>query len=222
MIGFCRMSRGTCGYAMSGGGYSSAVKKFKMFGGGMVGGAINGSLIVSIVIIAILAYLLWRKTEEAAAASATAGGMPASAAVGPAQVVIVRDGGFGRSAPSNHDLPINPISDPKYPLRGQPNVPYQQMGVLIAEPETPGGEPTVLPLLGKPAATSRDRWQYYTSTDKTHMLRLPVAFENKNCTEDIGCREVQDGDNINIPAYKKDFQVQIYKYEKPQYDPNVF
>lgn len=215
------MSRGTCGYAMSGGGYASAVKKFKMFGGGMVGGAINGSLIVSIVIIAVLAFLLWRKTEEAAAASASVGGVPASA-VGPAQVVIVRDGGFGRSAPTNHDLPINPISDPKYPLRGQPNVPYQQMGVLIAEPETPGGEPTVLPLLGKPAATNRDRWQYYTSTDKTHMLRLPVSFENKNCTEDIGCREVQDGDNINIPAYKKDFQVQIYKYEKPQYDPNVF
>lgn len=217
------MSRGNCGFAMSGGGYLGAVEKFKMIGGGAVGSAMNGSLAVAIAIIAFLLFLLWRK-ESTTSASAAPHPKPLAppTGFGPSQMVIVRDGGFGRAPPTNHDLPINPIGDPKYPLRGQTNVPYQQMGVLISEAETPGGEPTILPLLGKPSPTNRDRWQYYTSTDKTHMMRLPVSFENKNCTEDIGCREVQDGENISVPAYKKDFQVQIYKYEKPQYDPNVF
>jgi len=95
------------------------------------------------------------------------------------------------------------------------------MGVLIAE-SAPGAEPTILPLIGKPAETHRDRWKYYTATDRYHMMRLPVNYQEKNCQEDVGCQEIYDGDTVAIPAYKdKVFTAQIYKYEAPRYDPST-
>lgn len=113
-------------------------------------------------------------------------------------------------------LPIYPRQNPTYPLR-RVATDYQQIGTLVYEHEA---EPIILPLFGRPMPTRQDRWEYYTATDKQNMLRIPVMFENNDCTEEIGCREVYKNDKVFIPAYQKEFKVNLYKYKDNAYIPN--
>ena len=136
----------------------------------------------------------------------------------PMRIAGVGLGGDIRNAPG---LQISPTSDPAYPLRGVPQS-FQQMGTIVsAAPDaSPDAQPTILPLVGRPSPTNRDRWNYYTATDQYNMMRVAVAVDGKDCQEDVGCREITNGDTISVPAYKKDFIAQIYKYDRPQYNPS--
>jgi len=92
---------------------------------------------------------------------------------------------------------------------------YQQVGILTSNDET---EPTILPLFSKRANNHRDRWNYYTTTDKNTMLRLPIRHDNMNCDDDIGCNEIYDGNTLYIEMYKgKTFKATIYKKQTLSY-----
>ena len=118
---------------------------------------------------------------------------------------------------TRRELPTYPQRNPAYPLRGQASD-FQQLGTLTNSEIQP---PTILPLFGKPLATHKDRWEYYTTTSGEHMLRVQLMFEDKDCTDsDIGCREVYNGDNVFVPSYQKQFKVQLYKYRDFSYSPN--
>ena len=115
--------------------------------------------------------------------------------------------------------PIYPKSDPVYPLRGTETT-YQQMGVLTTTSEG-SMEPLILPLYGRPIRNG-DRWMYYAASDKYHMWKIPVSFESKeDCQEEVGCREIYNGDKVSVPIYQKEFTAQIYKYNTLKYDPRV-
>jgi hypothetical protein len=112
---------------------------------------------------------------------------------------------------SNNNIPIYPKKLPSY----DNNYEYQQVGILTSNDEN---EPIILPLFSKRANNHRDRWNYYTTTDKNTMLRLPISFNNMNCDDDIGCNEIYDGNTLNIEMYKgKTFIVTIYKKQTPLY-----
>ena len=138
--------------------------------------------------------------------------------------------------PNNHDRRV--ISNPLYPplQRGisineetrESGGDYQQLGILsknaINDGEgTPGNntDSVVLPLYGKPTYRGSNKWLYYTETDKLHPVKIPVTYKNKDCTDDYGCDEIYDGDNVVIPSYNGDFKVKIYKMNKPRYIPYV-
>lgn len=107
-------------------------------------------------------------------------------------------------------LPVFPDKDPQYPLRNLSHVAeYQQLGVLKS---MDGSEPIALPLFGRRMANRPDRWEYYTATDKQNMLRVPVAVEDRDCSEDVGCNEIYKGDPVMVPVYNKMFEAQLYKY----------
>lgn len=91
---------------------------------------------------------------------------------------------------------------------------YQQIGILT------GGD-QILPLFGKTTWNGSNKWLYYTSTDKFHMIKLPVEVNNKNCTQEHGCNEIYDGDMINVPAYSKEYKASIYQLDSPRYIPYV-
>ena len=137
---------------------------------------------------------------------------------------------------TNHDRRV--ISNPLYPplQRGisineetrESGGDYQQLGILsknsINNGEgTPGNntDSVVLPLYGKPTYRGSNKWLYYTETDKLHPIKIPVTYKNKDCTDDYGCDEIYDGDNVVIPSYNGDFKVKIYKMNKPRYIPYV-
>jgi hypothetical protein len=91
---------------------------------------------------------------------------------------------------------------------------YQQIGILT------GGD-QILPLFGKPTWNGSNKWMYYTSTDKFHMIKLPVNVNSKDCTQEYGCNEVYDGEMVNVPAYSKDYKASVYQLDAPRYIPYV-
>lgn len=94
---------------------------------------------------------------------------------------------------------------------------YQQVGILTSN-DSDSNEPTILPLFSKRANNHRDRWNYYTTTDKNTMLRLPIRHDNMNCDDDIGCNEIYDGNTLYIEMYKgKTFTATIYKKQTLSY-----
>ena len=96
---------------------------------------------------------------------------------------------------------------------------YGQVGTLTAPDET---NPTVLPLYGKPTYPGSQHWLYYTSTDKLPTVKLPLKLNGKDCLGEPGCKEINGGENINVPAYaSKEFTVDIYKMDTPRYIPIV-
>ena len=114
------------------------------------------------------------------------------------------------------DIPVYPKKLPQYQ-----NTEYQQIGILTAN-ET-DKEPIVLPLFAKKVRNNKERWQYYTATDKNNMMRLPITHQNMKCDEDIGCREIYDGDKLSVEIYQgRVFTATIYKTEAPQYFADVY
>ena len=115
-------------------------------------------------------------------------------------------------------VPIN------FPTRGLPEE-FQQMGVLTA----PGGSAmsaspsrTLLPLLGRRSANSRDRYNYYTRTDGLNPIQVPVTFKNRGCDDDTGCDEIMSGDSVGCPLLGQTYTATVYKYNTPRYIASVF
>ena len=116
----------------------------------------------------------------------------------------------------NKDIPVYPKQLPQYDAKE-----YQQIGILSANEEDK--EPIVLPLFAKKSRNNRDRWQYYTATDKNNMMRLPIVHQNMKCDNDIGCREIYDGDKVTIEIYRgRIFTATIYKTNTPKYFADKF
>lgn len=111
------------------------------------------------------------------------------------------------------ELPVYPNRNPTYPIRSGAQS-YQQIGTLTHTPEDAAAdEPIVLPLFGKRMDTRPNRWEYYTATDKQHMLRVPIMYEGRDCQDEIGCDEIYKGDKVQVPVYGKIFEVNLYKFE---------
>ena len=105
---------------------------------------------------------------------------------------------------------------------------YQQLGILhkdsIQDNDKAPGNNTdnpVLPLFGKRTYGNSTQWNYYTATDSNHQIKIPLTLDGKNCTDDLGCKEIYDGDSIQLPQYNGNFKATIYKLDKPQYIPYV-
>jgi hypothetical protein len=136
-------------------------------------------------------------------------------------------------SPFQNDLFLNPYSPPlkenrffpmnNHDVRGVPinmqtshyNLTYKQVGILTRE----NGKETILPIFGRPLHSNRNKWQYYTMTDKNNMIRLPVSKNGKSCTNDYGCDELFNGDNVYVEGYKDSFNVTIYENDRPTYIP---
>ena len=118
----------------------------------------------------------------------------------------------------NENIPIYPKELPQYDRNVSE---YQHIGLLTANEDDK--EPIVLPLFARKVINNRDRWQYYTATDKNNMMRLPLVYQNMNCDEDIGCREIYDGDKVTIEIYRgRIFTATIYKTDTPKYFADKF
>lgn len=109
--------------------------------------------------------------------------------------------------------PVYPAAPPEYPLRNSgTNREFQQMGVLVLNRKEKDPDPVLLPLFGRKLPT-RDRWEYYCASDKYHMMRLPVVYENRDCQDDVGCNEIYNGQAVMVPDYdQQEFTARIYKY----------
>jgi hypothetical protein len=103
---------------------------------------------------------------------------------------------------------------PQIATRGIPES-YQSMGIITT------GDGQVLPLYGRRTASRSDRFQYYTRTDSYNPVQLPVQYKKRDCTDDIGCDELMDGEKIRVAATGKEGVTTIYRFSGPTYIPVV-
>jgi len=101
------------------------------------------------------------------------------------------------------------------PMGVVPAGPYQQVGILAAEggsSSSAAPDRTILPLYGRELDPRRSRWNYYTRTDGSNPVQVPVRVRNRVCDDDTnGCDEVYDGDSVNVPALGRSFKASIYR-----------
>ena len=122
-----------------------------------------------------------------------------------------------RVRPDLYPEPVRRLATPFPALesRGPVTGPYQQVGVLVAEggsSTSAAPDRTVLPLYGRELDSRRGKWNYYTRTDGTNPVQVPVRIKNRVCDDDrVGCDEVYNDDSVNIPALGRSMKASIYK-----------
>jgi hypothetical protein len=108
--------------------------------------------------------------------------------------------------------PVVPIN---VSTQGTANAEYRQVGILtrISGPET------ILPLMGRPLFRNRDKWQFYTISEKSNFIKLPVSVKGRSCTNEYGCDNVYNGDTVYVEGYNDAFKVTAYENSVLQYLP---
>nr|UZT28858.1 hypothetical protein [Nucleocytoviricota sp.]UZT29201.1 hypothetical protein [Nucleocytoviricota sp.] len=92
---------------------------------------------------------------------------------------------------------------------------YRQVGILTRT----NGDETILPLMGKPLFTNRDKWNFYTMSDKNNSIKLPISYKKKSCTNEYGCDNLNNGDMVYVEGYNDAFKVTSYDNNTMRYIP---
>ena len=107
---------------------------------------------------------------------------------------------------------------------------YRQVGILTRHS---GEKETILPLMGRPLITNRDKWNFYAMSDKNNMIKLQVSIANngsvrpcggtnyKNCMNSNGCNDLLNGDLVKVDGYNDLFKVTTYENDTPRYIPFI-
>jgi hypothetical protein len=96
---------------------------------------------------------------------------------------------------------------------------YRQVGILTRNGNGSNGQETILPLIGRPLFTNRDKWQFYTLSDKNNAIKLPITVNGKSGTGEYGCNNVSSGDIVYVEGYNDAFKVSAYDSASLRYLP---
>ena len=100
---------------------------------------------------------------------------------------------------------------------------YRQVGILTrsgnGSTSSTASQETILPLIGRPLFTNRDKWQFYSLSDKNNAIKLPVIINGKSGTGEYGCNNVSTGDTIYVEGYNDAFRVTAYDSASLRYLP---
>jgi hypothetical protein len=124
-------------------------------------------------------------------------------------------------------LPKRPVPPPVQPQPIQPQLPVvfreappslaYRRRILSGVPQTytPIGyleqDTRMFPLYGRASPTNAHRWNYHTVTDRLSNIRLPIqSLDGRDCTLDMGCNELYDGDRVRVPGFSDVFTVHTY------------
>lgn len=92
---------------------------------------------------------------------------------------------------------------------------YRQVGILY------NNNKSILPLLGRPLFTSRDKWQFYTMNEKENSIKLPIINNGKSCTNEYGCDNLYTGDNVLVEGLNEYYSVKMYDNAVMKYLPFI-
>jgi hypothetical protein len=99
------------------------------------------------------------------------------------------------------------------------NTSYRQMGIIT--PLNGASKDNILPLMGRPLFTNRDKWQYYTISNQHNNVKLPISFKGRSALNDYGVDQIFDGDTIYVEGYNEPFRVTVYENDTIRYLPFV-
>lgn len=98
-----------------------------------------------------------------------------------------------------------------------PDTPYRQVGILT--PVNGSKKNSILPLMGRPVFTNRDKWQYYTISDQHNNVKIPISRKGKSCTNEYGCDNIYNGDTVYAEGYNEVFKATVYDNDTIRYLP---
>ena len=94
---------------------------------------------------------------------------------------------------------------------------YRQLGILT--PLNGTNKDNILPLMGRPLYTNRQKYQYYTISNQHNNVKLPVSVKGKSGTNEYGVDQIFNGDTVYIEGYNDAFKVTTYDTETIKYLP---
>jgi len=119
---------------------------------------------------------------------------------------------YGRAVPPGA-VPINISTN-----IGAVDTQYRQLGIMTAT-NTKG---KIIPLMGRPVFTNRDKWQYYTiSSEGNNNIKLPVSRNGRSCTNEYGCDKLYNGDTVYIEGINEPYKVTVYDNDTIKYLPFI-
>jgi hypothetical protein len=185
----------------------------------------NFSMFFMVICVVIIVYLIHNNTK-------------------PSEKIVIENtqrenvgrggaGIFGLSWPYTN-MPSDPLLNPYAPpLRDEryfvpinvstnvgavpENTSYRQLGILTAT----NSKGSILPLMGRPVFTNRDKWQYYTMSDQNNSVKLPVSRNGKSCTNEYGCDRLFNGDTVYIEGLNEPYRVTVYDNDTIRYLPAI-
>lgn len=110
--------------------------------------------------------------------------------------------------PSQIIVVPKPIESLSYQRRIMSGIPkeYTPVGYLQQN-----GSDSIFPLYGRSSRTNVSRWNYHTLTDRLSNIPLPIqSLDGRDCTLDMGCNELYDGDMVQIKGVPGVFAVTMY------------
>jgi hypothetical protein len=94
---------------------------------------------------------------------------------------------------------------------------YRQMGILT--PLNGASKDNLLPLMGRPLFTSRQKFQYYTISNQHNNIKLPISVKGRSGLDEYGVDEVFDSDTVYVEGYNDAFRVTKYDNNTIRYLP---
>lgn len=116
---------------------------------------------------------------------------------------------------STMDPMLNPYSPPLKPIEtniGAAHAAYSQVGILTAS----NSKGAVMPLMGRPLFTNRDKWQYYSMNTN---VKLPLSRNGRSCTNEYGCDQLYNGDTVYVEGINEAYRVTVYDTDTMRYLP---
>ena len=93
---------------------------------------------------------------------------------------------------------------------------YRQVGILT---RVNSNKETILPLMGRPLITNRNKWNFYSMSENNQLLKLPITSNGKKCMGEYGCDDLTNGDIVQVDGYNDSFKVTSYESNAPKYIP---
>ena len=117
------------------------------------------------------------------------------------------------------NIPVNAVPINVSTNVGAVDTTYRQMGIIA--PLNGASKDNILPLMGRPLFTNRDKWQYYTISNQHNNVKLPISFKGRSALTDYGVDKIYNGDTIYVEGYNDAFKVTIYENDTIKYLPFI-
>jgi hypothetical protein len=118
---------------------------------------------------------------------------------------------YGRAVPPGV-VPINISTN-----IGAVDTQYRQLGIMTST----NSKGKIIPLMGRPLFTNRDKWQYYTISDQNNSIKLPVSRNGRSCTNEYGCDKLYNGDTVYIEGINEPYKITVYDNDTIKYLPFI-
>lgn len=121
--------------------------------------------------------------------------------------------------PGFNGIPIGSVPINVSTNIGAVDTQYRQLGIMNAT-NTKG---KVIPLMGRPLFTNRDKWQYYTMNSEgiNGGMKLPVSRNGRSCTNEYGCDKLYNGDTVYIEGINEPYRITLYDNDTIKYLPFI-